>query len=201
MAQYALGQLSPTDAPQLAVLHQTAFPGFFLSNLGETFLRQFYLGFLGDKTAVTVIAHDSTGTVIGAVVGSTDPNGFFGRLLRRRLAGFAFASATAALRHPSTIPRLLRAIKYRGDSPRGQGALLSSICVDPATRTQGLGRNLLAQWELQARLQGARHAFLSTDADGNERVNAFYQRAGWTVASTYKTREGRLMNLYGKKLS
>jgi len=143
----SLGPLGKADPEPLARLHREAFPGFFLSSRGEPFLVQFYRGFLDDDTAVTVVARASDGTVLGAAVGTTHPAGFFGRLLRRRLVGFATASARAALRDPRRIPRLLRAVRYRGDTAgEHDGALLSSICMDPVAQRSGVGRRLLTAW-------------------------------------------------------
>ena len=125
--------ISKADAIPLAKMHRAAFPDFFLSRLGEPFLVQFYLGFVTDPTAVIVVSRNSSGLPQGVAVGTTDPVGFFGRLLRRRLLGFAGASVRAALKHPSVVPRLLSAVSYRGDTPPGrEGALLSSLCVDPS---------------------------------------------------------------------
>jgi ribosomal protein S18 acetylase RimI-like enzyme len=192
-----IGDLRADDVPVVARLHRAAFPGFFLSSLGEPFLVQFYRGFLTDPTAVTAVARDDGGTILGAVVGTTEPAGFFGRLLRRRFAGFVLASARAVLRHPTSAPRLLRAVTYRGDAgSTADGALLSSIFVVPAAQGSGAGQALLAAWARAAADRGAGAAFLTTDAEDNDRVNDFYVAQGWALADSHRTREGRLMNRY-----
>ena len=38
--------------------------------------------------------------------------------------------------------------------------------------------------------------YLTTDADGNDMVNKFYQSLDWRIESTYATPEGRRMNRY-----
>ncbi len=196
-----LGPMEPADVPILARLHVDAFPGFFLSTLGEPFLVQMYCGFLSDPSAVCVVAHDADGEVLGAVVGTVQPVGFFSRLLKRRWPGFALASARAVIRNPAAAPRLLAAIRYRG-GPRaaGEGALLSSICVDRAARGTGVGRELITMWERLVADRGVHAASLTTDADNNSAVNGFYQSQGWELANTYLTNGGRSMNLYTKKL-
>ena len=189
--------ITPEDAPHLARLHQRAFPDFFLSRLGEPFLVQFYLGFVDDPTAVIVVVRDDNRCPQGVAVGTTDAPGFFGRLLRRRLGGFIGASARAVLRHPSTAPRLLQAVLYRGDVPRGrEGALFSSMCVDPTLAGNGIGSALIANWTQRARTMGAERAFLTTDAEGNDVVNAWYRREGWVVTDEFIAAGGRAMNRY-----
>lgn len=191
-----------SDARALAQLHRRAFPDFFLSQLGEPFLVQFYLGFASDPTAVVAVERNEHDEPIGVVVGSTEPSGFFGRLLRRRLFGFAFAAARAALKRPAAIPRLLRAVRYRGDAPGDSGgALLSSICVDPDARTTGVGSRLLSMWAVRAHEQGATVGYLLTDARENGAVNHFYVRNGWSLRDTVTTPEGRVLNRYELRLS
>lgn len=195
--------LRRTHVAAVAELHRHAFPDFFLTQLGSGFLREFYRGFLEDPTAVTAVLMDGTGRVRGAAVGTTEPAGFFKRLLKRRLAGFAGHSAAVAIRNPRHAPRLLRAVAYRGEVPDDLpgAALLSSICVDPALQGRGAGRLLLDAWTAQAQRQGASSAVLTTDADGNDSVNAFYRRLGWTVNDEYATPENRRMYRYVKAMN
>jgi GNAT superfamily N-acetyltransferase len=192
---------SADDADELAHLHRAAFPTFFLSSLGVPFLRQFYAGFADDPSAVALVARDPSGRAVGVVVGTVEPAGYFSRLLRSRLMGFALASALAVVRHPRAASRLARAVAYRGpESAPTEGALLSSICVSPAARGTGTGRLLLARWERTVADRGVGAGYLTTDAEANEAVNAFYRTAGWHLEDTFLTREGRPMNRYSKQL-
>lgn len=191
------GPLRPADVAPAAALHRRAFPTFFLASLGEPFLAEFYRGFVGDRTAVTAAAHDQRGQVCGIAVGTVEPAGFFRRLLLRRWFWFAIAALRAVLASPEAVPRLLRAVVYRGgDSEEGSGALLSSICVDPDARGHRIGSNLLSAWTLEAAARGATRAFLTTDADGNDQTLRFYESAGWSRIGTFRTREGRRMYRY-----
>jgi ribosomal protein S18 acetylase RimI-like enzyme len=178
-------------------LHMRAFPGFFLTFMGSRFLAEFYRAFLSEPTAVAVIAENDAGCVCGAAVGALNPAGFFKRLLLRRWWAFCLTGMTAVVRQPAIVPRLFRAVRYRGESPPGEPrALLSSIAVAPEAQGKGVGRLLVERWVAEARARGARGCFLTTDADNNEAVNAFYRKLGWTVESTHTTPEGRRMNRY-----
>ncbi len=115
------GTLARCDARALARVHRRGFPGFFLADLGEPFLRQLYLGYAADPTAITAVAR-ADGRPVGAVLGTSAPAGFYGRLLRRRGPAFALAGARAALRDPRVLPRLAAAVRYRGDAPAAPDA-------------------------------------------------------------------------------
>lgn len=196
-----LTELREQDIPTLAAIHRQAFSGFFLSRLGEGFLREFYRGFLHDDSAIAVVARTADGPV-GAAVGTVAPQSFYSRLLRRRWHGFARAAAGTALRQPRTIPRLLRAVRYRGDAPAGiaDAALFASMCVDPAHAGGGVGARLSQAWSHRARELGARRAYLTTDRDDNDAVNRHHQRHGWRIESAYTTPEGRRMYRYVKEV-
>jgi GNAT superfamily N-acetyltransferase len=191
------GPLKASDAKALAGIHRRAFPDFFLSSLGEPFLTQLYRGFAEDSSAITVVVRDERGIPCGAAVGTTEPAGFYRRLVKLRWPGFVAASACAAITSPTTVPRLLRAISYRGELPSvGQWALLSSVCLDPSLQGSGVGRQLATTWLERARTMGVTHAFLTTDANDNDVINRFYIAQGWTLADELVTHEGRHMNRY-----
>lgn len=196
MGELTLRPLEIGDVGACADLHLQAFPSFFLSQLGPRFLREFYRGFLGDEDAIAVVAVDPLRGIKGVVVGTFTPAGFFARLLRRRFLGFLVACALAVLRRPSRLPRLFRAVLYRGQVPlEVEGALLSSICVAPETHGEGIGSQLIVAFQTKLRARDS-SGHLLTDRDDNEAANHFYRRNGWELAGNFVTREGRPMNCY-----
>jgi ribosomal protein S18 acetylase RimI-like enzyme len=196
--EFAVTLLTGDHVPAVVDVHMRAFPQFFLTFLGRRFLREFYASFLVDPVGVGLVATDRrTGRVIGGVAGPVRPQGYFKRLLKRRWWAFALASAAAILRRPTVIGRLFRAVFYRGDAPPGPPrALLSSLAVAPEAQGRGAGRALVQAWVRQVRQRGAAGCFLTTDAEGNDRVNRFYRSLDWTIEHTYTTPQGRVMHRY-----
>lgn len=194
--------LTTDDVEEVARIHRVAFPGFFLSTLGEDFLAIMYRGFLDDPSCVARVAVGSRGAVVGAVAGTVDPAGFFRRLLLRRWRGLVCASVMAAIRDPRVVPRLVRGLRYRGEAhAEASGALLSSICVDPSRQAAGVGQQLLARWVRDVAARGVASAYLTTDKADNDRVNHFYRSNGWQLAGVVITPEGREMNCYSIDLN
>lgn len=191
--------LSLDDLGKVVKVHLSSFPGFFLSFLGPRFLELFYRSFLEDSAGIGFVALDEDGRVIGSVVGPIVPRGYFKRLMRRRWLAFCLASVPALLSRPWIASRVLRALWYRGDGPEGDSvprALLSSISVAPEAQGRGVGQALVEAWLFEVRRRGGQGAFLTTDAEGNDAVNYFYQRAGWILESSYTTAQRRRMNRY-----
>jgi ribosomal protein S18 acetylase RimI-like enzyme len=183
---------------QVVAVHMRAFPNFFLSFLGPKFLKEFYQSFIVDEAGVGFVAKESgTEKILGAIVGPVVPDGYFKRLLKRRWWAFCLASLKAVSKKPSISKRLFRAVFYRGQSPTGPTrALLSSIAVSPDCQQCGVGRALVVRWTREVVDRGGSGCFLTTDVDHNEAVNAFYQKLGWSIESTYTTPEGRRMHRY-----
>ena len=55
---------------------------------------------------------------------------------------------------------------------------LASIGVDPQVSKRGIG-GLVAAFLAESKRRGADEVYLTTDAEGNERVNVFYERLGF----------------------
>lgn len=178
-----------------------AFPDFFRSALGEAFLVQFYRAFLVDGTAVTVVARSPNGSVQGAVVGTTESEDFFGRLVKNRWPWVLVASVRATLTNPKAAQRLHRAVRYRGDIPAGgQGALLSSICVEPSLQGMGVGRQDLEARTREVVGRGGAYGILVDRRRRQRCRQPFPPKPGLGVFRGYTTREVRSMNLYAKHL-
>ncbi|MCP4589556.1 MAG: GNAT family N-acetyltransferase [bacterium] len=191
--------LTSAHVGEAVELHMHAFPDFFLTFLGRSFLRQMYLAYADDPGTIALVANAGAGDqVIGAVVGPLEPASFFRRTLLRRWWRFGLAAVGAVVRHPGIVPRMLRAVRYRGDAPEdgAQRALLASIAVGPASQGLGVGKHLTQAFLEQARSAGAPGVYLTTDADDNDAVNTFYRRRGWVLEGSFATPENRRMHRY-----
>ena len=189
--------MAPGDLGRVVEIHLVSFPGFFLSFLGPRFLREFYRGTVNDTASLALVAVDRLGRVAGFVAGHMDPPGFYKRLLLRRGWAIAMASIGPVLRRPSIIPRLFRAIKYRGGPPATPGgALLASLAVHPEMQAAGAGKLLVRRFAEECFRRGATYIYLTTDRNHNDAVNQFYQSLGWKIETEVVTPEGRALNLF-----
>nr|WP_207623701.1 ribosomal protein S18-alanine N-acetyltransferase [Rhodobacter calidifons] len=71
-----------------------------------------------------------------------------------------------------------------GRAVAGEAELLT-LAVQPEARRRGLGRRLVARFLYQARLRGAKRAFLEVSAE-NGAALALYESAGFTAAGRRK---------------
>ncbi|KRC87469.1 hypothetical protein ASE25_17210 [Terrabacter sp. Root85] len=194
---FKVRELRVDDVRAAADLHRDAFPGFFLTSMGSPMLRALYLGYSRDPDCVAICATSASGRLLAVVAGPVEPKGHFLRNLLKDMPRFAWAASYALLRRPSIVGRVARGLFYRGDTPiQSEGALLSTICVSPEAQSAGLGAHMVDEWLTRVAQMGPKSAYLTTDAEDNDRVNRFYQRVGWTLAGSYRTPQDRVMNVY-----
>lgn len=188
------------DVSVVAKIHTIAFPGFFLTTLGDSFLRELYSGFANQSSGIFVVAEDDD-KIIGFAAGTTEPDIFFTKLRKKRGFYFLLKAIPALIKNARVVfKKLVSSVFYKGDTPAelSGGTLLSSIGVIPSLHGGLVGSALLDDFEKIAFSQNAAFIYLTTDAIGNERVNAFYVKRGYSVESQFMQQSNRPMLRYVK---
>lgn len=181
----------------VAYLHRQAFPDFFLTQLGISFLETLYLGYIEDLNSGIIVAEDESNNLLGFIAYSTEYSQFYKNLIKHHIVKFAFYSILAAIRHPSYIKRLVGAFKKSEEVERTEKYVeLASIGVNPNSEGKGIGSKLIDYLKEIIDLKEYAYINLETDADNNEGANRFYRKNGFELARTYITSEGRRMNEY-----
>ena len=189
-------RMAGADLEAVVDTHLRSFPNFFLTFLGRGFLRLLYEALARDPEAIVVVA-EVDGAVQGFAAGVERQAGFYSRLIETRRWAFAREAAAALLRRPGIAPRLLRALRRPSEAGAAAAeACLMSIAVRPDAGGGGLGVRLMGEFSRELKARGARAFCLTTDRDGNERVNSFYRKGGGRLSRSFVTAEGRAMNEY-----
>ena len=189
--------MRPGDVESVVRVHMDGFPGFFLTFLGPAFLREFYAGVCEDPSGIAFV-YDDADSILGLVVGTVEPSGFYRRLIQKRWWKFAFASLKPAFSKPRIIPRLLRALTLPGKiaNPDLKTGTLMSLAVLQNRKGNGVGKHLVLAFLEKSRERQVEIVNLTTDAIGNDATNEFYRRLGFALDKVFTTPEGRLMNEY-----
>jgi len=188
------------DLSQVADVHVAAFPGFFLTMLGHSFLRVMYRAFLVSPGSVFVV-DESDGRVRGFAVGVLKAAGKDRKLAVRFFPQFAVAVLPGILRNPiKVIRRIIGQLLSEGGQPEMPDGcvVLRSIGVLPEMKGAGVANRLLAEFENFAREKGAKAVALTTDAENNERAIGFYVKHGYQVQQEFKQDDSRKMLLLAK---
>jgi ribosomal protein S18 acetylase RimI-like enzyme len=190
-----------TDIDTIATVHEAAFAGFFLARMGAGFLRAYYRLVMDYPGGLLLVSEDETG-VDGFVSGFVDPAGFYGYMVHKR-RHLLWPTLCAILRRPVLLPRALfnrRRIEAVVGTTEPDRCELSSIGVLPVTAGRGLGSALVEAFCEEAGRRGCRRVDLTTDAEDNDDVNAFYLRCGFVMERSFLSGGKRRMNGYVRHL-
>lgn len=186
--------MSRGDLAAVVQVHKGAFSGFFLEQMGAPFLRQYYATVLAYQPNLSLVAVDESGKVVGFAAGFLNPTAFYAHLRRRRIR-FVPAIILALLRRPGLLQGILnnsRRVSTGGVQEARTGEL-ASIGVHAAG--SGVGSKLLETFCLRMFSKGADRIALTTDDDGNESVQNFYERRGFRNV-VEERRGARLLRRY-----
>lgn len=190
-------QAARQDLPGIVAIHQKAFSHFFLTRLGNEFLRRYYELVLNYATGIVLVS-EGRGELDGFACGFVDPAEFYREMWRARRA-FVRPALAAMLRHPSLGAGVLYGVHRIQESAShapARSCELSSIAVSPEAAGAKLGKALIRAFLAQAWSMDARCVYLTTDADGNDQANTFYKRSGFEHRRRFLQRKGRWMNEY-----
>lgn len=188
------------NVPCIVNIHLQAFPGFFLSSLGKKFLTEYYNGFITTESGI-IFVYSEKGEILGFVAGSSQPNGFYSRMIIRRLFPFTLSALPIILRNPTLLPHILRAFQNPEKRElKNNIATLFSISVLPSCQGKGIGKKLVLEFIKEVEFRKLSHVNLTTDKFNNVKVNQFYQKIGFSYVRSFSTPEGRVMNEYEIKV-
>ena len=161
-------------------IHQKAFSHFFLTQLGGEFLRNYYGLVLHYRAGIMLVSEGPVLSKASPAALSIPRNST--SLMWRSKRTFVLPVLSALVRHPSLAAKVLYGV-HRIQTPESEwparSCELSSIAVAPETSGNGLGKALMRAFLAQARSMDAQCVYLTTDADGNDAVNAFYRDVGF----------------------
>ena len=163
-------------------IHQQAFPDFFLTTLGESFLRLYYSCMCRCEGAVTLCAL-ANGEVVGFSTTALKSAGFNTKLMKDNFCGFAWEAIKLLFVNPMSLVHLARNMsKTNSDvADRGEYAELFSIGVSPTCQGKGVGSMLLMETERLVSQNGGTVISLTTDKNENTSTISFYKRNGYEV--------------------
>ena len=185
--------MSFDDIGNVVLIHEQAFPGFFITLLGQPFIRSYYLTVLEYKNSITLVHLDSDRNIIGFAVGFINPENFYS-FLKRQVGRFFFPTLIGFFRRPYLIKKIVlnivRVNKVKLKSEQKLFCDLSSIGV--GKQGVGIGKALLSQFIEAAIRKGVDKIQLDTDLSDNQKVIEFYKVSGFVEAGI-ETRGDRKM--------
>lgn len=181
---------------EIVAIHLNTFTGFFLTFMGRGFLKQMYQSYCEHDKSGLLVAEDD-GTSIGFLAYSSDFSGLYKFMIKTRLVQFGWYSIGAFFRRPSVFLHIIKAFLKPSEVKRREKYVeLSSIGVDPNTKSNGIGSKLIDELKKLVDFEKYAYITLETDAVNNEGAIHFYEKNGFIRERMFVTDEGRKMYEY-----
>jgi ribosomal protein S18 acetylase RimI-like enzyme len=189
--------ITVNESKILAEIHTETFENFFLTTLGRRFLNTYYKSCIKCDESIIICAVNENEDIVGFSVGCERSNGFHKRLIKQNLLAFTLQGLIILFTSPKSIIRLLNNLGKKTDntdySDKGNYAELLSIAVLPNYKGQGIGKELIRRFEVEAIKKGCSELTLTTDYYNNSNVLEFYKTNGFNVYYEFTTYPNRKM--------
>lgn len=182
------------DIKTVVLIHKKAFDGFFLTELGCSFLKLYYTSVLKNDRGILLGCYID-GQLHGFCAATVLSNGFNGYLVKRNFKSYFLIGLKLLFTKMNALIRLFRNFSKSSSDFKDDGlyAELLSIGIDPACQGLGLGKKLLIELENEVNKTSSDKLSLTTDFSDNEKAIGFYTSLGYSVYYTFTTYPGRKM--------
>lgn len=193
-------KMTNSDLHDVITLHQQAFKGFFLEQMGSPFIKAYYNIVLTYDGSIAYVYEGQGSFVEGFVVGFVEPSAFYRKFIRSSLQ-LVYPILSGMMHNPKLLLKMLDNVwrVFRTESHSSKFILdketveLSSIAVGSSAK--GSGSVLIQAFVKEAWLRGLTNVTLTTDYEDNELVNNFYIKHGFT-RNGLEIRKGRKLCRY-----
>lgn len=174
--------LTCKDLSEIVLIHDDAFKGFFLTELGNDFLNLYYKSVMQSDNGI-ILGYFKDNVLIGFCAATTISNGFNKKLVIDNLFKFTIIGLKIFFTKPKAIIRLIKNFT-KGDSSindNGNYAELLSIGVSSNTQGLGVGKSMLSALEHYLASKECEKLSLTTDFENNEKALGFYKAMGYNI--------------------
>lgn len=193
--EVSVSKATITEIDGIVKIHQEAFKDFFLTSLGEEFLKLYYSTFVNSKNGVVYCAKKGD-AVVGFSATSYESRGFNSKLIKSNLLNYGLMATKLLFKQPKSILRLAKNLNKESKDVSikddGLYAELYSIAVSPDCQGEGVGRFLITRTEADVREHNSKIS-LTTDYYNNDKAIAFYRALGYQEFYDFVTYPNRRM--------
>jgi ribosomal protein S18 acetylase RimI-like enzyme len=188
-------ELAVCDVNKIVKIHQNTFKGFFLTELGEDFLKLYYSSCIKNKVETIALGiYSNENTLLGFAIGNVQSQGFYKRILKSNFLKFFMMGLYLIFTKPMALIRLMKNMdKVKKVYDDGLYSELLSIGISAEQNGKGYGKMLLLAFEKEVINRGIKKLSLTTDYENNDRAVGFYRNSGYEVFYEFTTYPNRKM--------
>lgn len=186
--------LTCKDLSEIVLIHDDAFKGFFLTELGDDFLNLYYKSVMQSENGI-ILGYFKDNKLTGFCAATTLSHGFNKKLVTENLFKFIIIGIKLFFTKPNAIIRLIKNFTKKNSSinDNGEYAELLSIGVSSNTQGLGVGKSMLSALEHYLASKECKKLSLTTDFENNEKALGFYKTMGYNIMYDFITYPNRHM--------
>jgi ribosomal protein S18 acetylase RimI-like enzyme len=195
-------RLLKSDIENVVRIHNDSFKNFFLTVLGDSFLKVYYNSIRKNNKGILLGIFDN-GELCGFCAATNLSKGFNEQLILKNILPFSLIGLKLFFTQPDSLFRLYKNFKKNdlSDSDSHEYAELLSIAVLQNKQGLGLGKTLLLKLEDDLKLIGCNELSLTTDFYDNDKTIQFYRGLGYGVLYEFIAFPDRKMYRMIKKIN
>jgi ribosomal protein S18 acetylase RimI-like enzyme len=189
------------DISKVVEVHKDSFQGFFLTELGDSFLSLYYESVRKDKMGI-LLGFYNEDELLGFAAATTVSKGFNMQMVKRNVFPFSLMGIRLLFTRIPALIRLFKNFSKTNSTAKdtGEYAELLSIGISDKKQGQGIGKKLLLQLEDEMKLKGCSQLSLTTDYYDNEKTVGFYKSLGYEIYYDFIAYPNRKMYRMIKKI-
>jgi len=187
-------KIEKKDLQSVIEVHCSAFNSFFLTELGNDFLKLYYGSLLKIPDGY-LFGYFIKNELLGFCAATTQSAGFNVRLIKSRFIHFFCISLKLLFTNPKALLRLCKNFTKKSTAINDDGkyAELLSIAVNTNKQGLGIGKLLLQALENDMQQRGCKKISLTTDFYDNENAIQFYKKFGYEIMYEFTAHPDRKM--------
>lgn len=189
-------QLNISHISKVVELHELAFKGFFLTELGSSFLNQYYKSVIQSDNALNLGVIDENTKLLGFAITAKNSRGFNKSIIKQNFLGFLGIAFKLLISKPKAVYRIFMNLEKKSPEIKddeGNYCELLSIATHPNKQGLGIGKELLIETEKQLKSEGYKKLTLTTDYHNNIDAIRFYEKSGYSIYYDFITYPNRKM--------
>lgn len=186
--------VSKQEINSVVKVHNESFQGFFLTELGNHFLKIYYESIRKNSKGI-LLGYFEGGQLYGFAAATTLSKGFNKNLIKSNWFPFSLIGMKLLVTRMHALIRLFKNFSKTSTSVTDNEdyAELLSIGVSNERQGMGIGKKLLIELEKKMQLEGCSKLSLTTDFHNNEKAVGFYKNLGYDIYYDFITYPNRKM--------
>lgn len=187
-------QINKDDYNCIIQIHNESFENFFLTSLGNHFLKLYYLSVAKSPNGILLGAFNDD-KLIGFCAATFKSKNFYFSIIQDNLLHFIAIGFYLFFTRPKSLIRLLKNMTKKSEKFEDNGyyAELLSIAVDSNAQNLGVGKKMLYELEGLVIKKGMTQISLTTDFYNNNKAIHFYFSYGYKIYYEFEAYPNRKM--------